>query len=137
HIEKHRHQAKHIIHETPALYHTVVKPYIYGEPQSRIQWVYNILDHKHESERIIFEEPNKQDGFVLLPDFKWDGKTIDSLYLVVIVHRHDLKSLRDLGSEHLGLLKSIRDKVTDAVTERYLGVGRDQLRFYIHYQPSY
>ncbi|KAJ1918654.1 hypothetical protein H4219_002457 [Mycoemilia scoparia] len=68
---------------------------------------------------------------------KWDGKTIDSLYMVVLVHRRDLKSLRDLTAQHLPLLNNIQDKVIGAVKDKFPGFHSDQLRFYIHYQPSY
>jgi len=34
--------------------------------------VHNILDKKKETERVLFEDPDPRDGFVLLPDMKWD-----------------------------------------------------------------
>lgn len=40
------------------------------------QWVYNILEKKAEVERIVFEDPDPDVGFVLLPDFKWDQKQV-------------------------------------------------------------
>ena len=72
------------------------------------QWVYNILEKKTEADRIVLEDPDPELGFVLLPDMKWDRKSIDQLYLVAIVHKHGIRSLRDLGSEHLPLLENIR-----------------------------
>ncbi|PVU85385.1 hypothetical protein BB559_001098 [Furculomyces boomerangus] len=68
HIEKCRAQNQCIISETAEMYNNVTKKYIESEPASRIQWVYNILDHKAESERIIFEDKDPQTGFILLPD---------------------------------------------------------------------
>lgn len=41
-----------------------------------LQWVYNILEKKAEADRIVFEDPDPQVGFVLLPDFKWDQKQV-------------------------------------------------------------
>ncbi len=35
---------------------------------------------------------------------------LQDLYLIAIVHRRDVKSLRDLTSEHLPLLTNIRSK---------------------------
>ena len=101
-----------------------------------LQWVYNILDHKKETERIAFEDPCKENGFVLLPDLKWDNKSIETLYLLGIVHRRDLKSIRSLTSEHLPLLKNVRDKGVAAIQEKY-DIDRAQLRIYLHYQPSF
>ena len=34
--------------------------------------MHNILDKKKETERVLFEDPDPRDGFVLLPDMKWD-----------------------------------------------------------------
>lgn len=98
--------------------------------------MYNILDHKKESERIVFEDPCEQNGFILLPDLKWDGKTHETLYLIAIVRRHNIKSLRDLSDTDLSLLKNIRQKGIAAITNKY-GVDRSQLRIYFHYQPSF
>lgn len=100
------------------------------------QWVYNILDHKKESDRIAFEDPCQENGFILLPDLKWDGKTSETLYLLALIHKRDIKSLRDLTANHLPLLKNIRDKGIDVIQQKY-GVKRSQLRIYFHYQPSF
>lgn len=40
------------------------------------QWVYNILEKKAEADRIVYEDPDPETGFVLLPDFKWDQKQV-------------------------------------------------------------
>ncbi|XP_037077165.1 LOW QUALITY PROTEIN: m7GpppX diphosphatase-like [Pollicipes pollicipes] len=101
-----------------------------------IQWVYNILEHRSEAERIVCEDIAPETGFVLLPDLKWDGRTLETLYLVAIVRRRDLRSLRDLRAEHLPLLRNIWTKGTEAIKEKY-GVPAWQLRVYFHYQPSY
>lgn len=74
-----------------------------------LQWVYNILEGKSEAERVVFKESDPEVGFVLLPDLKWDGSK-ETLYLLAIVQKHDIKSIRDLTEEHLPLLKNIFDK---------------------------
>lgn len=43
------------------------------------QWVFNILDKKAEADRIVYEDPDPDVGFVLLPDFKWDQKQVRKL----------------------------------------------------------
>uniref|UniRef100_A0A8C1WUR7 m7GpppX diphosphatase n=1 Tax=Cyprinus carpio TaxID=7962 RepID=A0A8C1WUR7_CYPCA len=101
-----------------------------------IQWVHNILEKKAEVDRIVFENPDPDTGFVLLPDFKWDQKQLQDLYLIAIVHRRDVKSLRDLTSEHLPLLTNIHSKGEDAIQRQY-GVPPRKLCMYLHYQPSY
>ena len=41
-----------------------------------LDWIYNILEHKKEVERIVYEDPDPNYGFLMVPDFKWDGKQI-------------------------------------------------------------
>ncbi|XP_055902887.1 m7GpppX diphosphatase [Eupeodes corollae] len=135
HIEKYSIHAKHLIAETPALYENITLTYLKSS-QFSLDWVYNILEHKQETERIVFEDPDPEIGFVLLPDLKWDGRTIEALYLLAIVHKRDIKSLRDLNSSHLPLLKNIRDSGRRAIEEKY-GIPASQIRMYFHYQPSF
>ncbi|KAJ2781411.1 hypothetical protein H4R18_002888 [Coemansia javaensis] len=135
HISKHRRQQRRWIRETPALYEQVVRPAIDAQPASRIQWVHNILSKRVEAERILFEDPDPEHGFIILPDLKWDTANPATMYLTAIVHRKDTRSLRDLDGTHLRMLKNIRAK--SAVAAQRFGVPSDMLRLYIHYQPSY
>ena len=75
-----------------------------------MKWVYNILEKKAEEERLVFEDPDPETGFVMLPDMKWDGKQVDNLYLIAICHKRDIKSLRDLTQDHLPLLENLQRK---------------------------
>ena len=72
--------------------------------------MYNILEKKQEADRIVFEDPDPETGFILLPDMKWDRKAVTELYLVGIVHKSGIRSIRDLTVEHLPLLKNILNK---------------------------
>uniref|UniRef100_A0A670JGQ4 m7GpppX diphosphatase n=1 Tax=Podarcis muralis TaxID=64176 RepID=A0A670JGQ4_PODMU len=101
-----------------------------------IQWVYNILEKKAEADRIIYENPDPAHGFVLIPDFKWNQKQVDHLYLIATCHCRGIKSLRDLTAEHLPLLRNISREGKEAIVKRF-GIGGAQLRVYLHYQPSY
>lgn len=49
-------------------------------------------------------------GFILLPDLKWDRTDTQNLYLLALVRRRDILSMRDLRKEHLPLLKNILNK---------------------------
>ncbi|KAG8247363.1 hypothetical protein J6590_062425 [Homalodisca vitripennis] len=100
------------------------------------QWVYNILEHKVEVDRIVVEDEDPNLGFVLLPDLKWDGKQIDTLYLLAIVRPRGIRSIRDLTAEHLPLLYNVRDKVIKSIEEKY-SIPQSQLRIFFHYQPSF
>ena len=58
----------------------------------------------------MFENADPDTGFILIPDMKWDGKDLNSLYLQAIVHKHGLKSVRDLNKSHLPLLNNILEE---------------------------
>ena len=139
HLEKYKSQKITAVAESRNDYNCITKPFLETQLETNvfdIQWVYNILDHKKEEDRIIFEDPNKETGFVLLPDMKWDGKDADSLYIVAIPHKRGIKSLRDLTSKHIPLLKNIEEKAYSEIKKRF-DVGKEKLRMYFHYQPSY
>ncbi|KAI1903360.1 hypothetical protein AGOR_G00026390 [Albula goreensis] len=135
HVKKYLRQETFLVEETGEDYRSITLPFIQSQSFS-IQWVYNILEKKAEADRIVYEDPDPKVGFVLLPDFKWDQKQLDDLYLIAIVHRKDIKSLRDLTSEHIPLLCNIRKRGEDAIQKQY-GVPANKLRVYLHYQPSY
>lgn len=71
--------------------------------------MFNILEHKSEADRIVFEDTDPEAGFVLIPDLKWSGE-LDTFYLLAIVNKRNIKSLRDLTPKHLPLLKNIQEK---------------------------
>ncbi|XP_078387130.1 m7GpppX diphosphatase [Cetorhinus maximus] len=135
HIKKYLKQEMYLINETAGDYKTITSPYLQSQAFS-VQWVYNILEKKAEVERIIYENPDPQDGFVLIPDFKWNQKQVDDLYLIAICQRRGVKSLRDLTAEHLSMLQNILQEGQVAISKRY-NIPGSQLRIYLHYQPSY
>ena len=119
HIAKYTEPDLRIIRETFQIYQEVVLPYIERDERGqRIEWVHNILDKKKEVERIIFEDTDPSNGFILLPDMKWDQGTLTDLYCLAIINRRDITSLRSLTSEHLPLLHNIFEKVRDTVEKR-------------------
>ncbi|XP_015277996.1 PREDICTED: m7GpppX diphosphatase isoform X3 [Gekko japonicus] len=73
HLQKYLRREVYLIQETGADYETITLPFIESQSFS-IQWVYNILEKKAEADRIIYENPDPTDGFVLIPDLKWDRK---------------------------------------------------------------
>lgn len=136
HIEKYSTQDVRLVKESADDYLQITLPFITSNQLLDLQWVHNILEHKSESERIVFEDPHPENGFILLPDLKWDGKTLSNLYLVAIVHKKGIKSIRDLTIDHIPLLQNILLRGTEAIVNKYHVQG-DQLRIYLHYQPSY
>lgn len=100
------------------------------------KWVDNILNGTAEQERVIHSEDGDL-GFVLLPDLKWDGSTLEDLYLIAIVRRPGLTSLRDLqGEKDLELLQHIGEVGKRVISERY-GISSSMLRVYLHYPPTF
>lgn len=142
HIRKFDHQAVYVFRETPEIYQKIVKPYIEEmSTRERLQWVYNILYNGAEAGRIVYKdfmEHKSRDGMVILPDMKWDGVNLDSLYLVAIVFRDDIRSIRDLKPEHQPWLDSINNKIKGVVPSCFnYSIRSNQLRIFVHYHPSY
>uniref|UniRef100_A0A1I7XLC2 m7GpppX diphosphatase n=1 Tax=Heterorhabditis bacteriophora TaxID=37862 RepID=A0A1I7XLC2_HETBA len=140
-IAKYRKEEKFIIKETAEDYKTITLEFIQSCQLNLtvcyyIIWVYNLLAKQAEAERIIFEDPDIHNGFILSPDIKWDGINIENLYVLAIIHRRGVKSIRDLTSDDLPLLENIRNKSLAAIREKY-DVRSDQIRSYFHYQPSF
>uniref|UniRef100_UPI00398ED98E m7GpppX diphosphatase isoform X2 n=1 Tax=Pristiophorus japonicus TaxID=55135 RepID=UPI00398ED98E len=75
HIKKYLRQEMHLVHETADDYKTISTPYLQSQPFN-LQWVYNILEKKAEVERIIYENPDPQNGFILIPDLKWNQQQV-------------------------------------------------------------
>lgn len=136
HIEKYSSRDFRLIKETAQDYLQITLPFITSHQLLDLQWVDNIIGHKSETERIVFENPDPENGFILLPDLKWDGKTLSNLYLVAIVHKKGIKSIRDLTTDHIPLLQNILLQGTEAIVNKY-HIDPDRLRIYLHYQPSY
>ncbi|XDT02747.1 Scavenger mRNA decapping enzyme C-term binding [Nakaseomyces glabratus] len=142
HVKKYEQQNFHLIKETPEAYKRIVEPYIEEmHNKGRLAWVNNILYGEAEADRVVYkdyQEDNKKDSFIVLPDMKWDGNNLESLYLVAISYRDDVRSLRDLKMEDRDWLKNIYNKIRSIIPACYnYAVHPDELRVFIHYQPSY
>ena len=118
--------------ETKECYEQVTRPYIDSLSSTSVQWIYDILEHKEEQDRIIYEN----ERFILLPDFKWDAKDAKSLYCIALVKQRCLRSVRDLGFEHVHLLRDILTTSTEIIERRW-NVSRTELLVYVHYLPSF
>ncbi|OAA54846.1 Scavenger mRNA decapping enzyme [Niveomyces insectorum RCEF 264] len=154
HVKKYSRQGVRYVTETPAVYHDHVRPYMQAQrADGRLNWVYNILEGRTEVEDVVYrtwpaaaadnnnknDPPATPDDFLLLPDLNWDRQTVEALHLLGLVARRDLWSLRDLRRRDLPWLRRLRDRLLDATVRAYAHwhVERDQLKLYVHYQPTY
>ncbi|KAJ5813363.1 uncharacterized protein N7503_000113 [Penicillium pulvis] len=140
HIKKYSDQQLRMVTETPEIYKSQVRPYMQAKrEEGRLNWVFNILEGRTEQEDVIMRDSGHgpEDAFLMLPDLNWDRKTLNSLHLLALVHRRDIWSLRDLRKSHVPWLKYLRQRVLEATVSMYPGLEQDQLKLYVHYQPTY
>ncbi|CCF59284.1 hypothetical protein KAFR_0G02510 [Kazachstania africana CBS 2517] len=142
HIRRYDQQHLHLIRETPETYKEVVKPYVeeMSTPE-KLKWVYDILYENSETSRVIYkdyEDDRKKSSFVILPDTRWDGVNLDGLYLVALPYRDDIRTVRDLRPSDRDWLIELNRKFRSIVPACYnFSVHADELKIFIHYQPSY
>ena len=143
HIKKYTPQTIRVVTETPLFYKTHVAPFVSRQrTESRMAWIYNILEGRTEQEDIIHRSSastrgDDPEGFVLLPDMNWDRKTMSSLRILGLVERRDLGSLRDLKKQDVPWLKGMARRMVGAVVETYKEAGEnapeeDTLKLYVH-----
>uniref|UniRef100_A0A914ED09 C3H1-type domain-containing protein n=1 Tax=Acrobeloides nanus TaxID=290746 RepID=A0A914ED09_9BILA len=121
-----------LVDETAEDYRKITLPYIQSKEKDLL-WIYRILNHRAEQNRIVFEDPDPRIGFVLIPPRYYDPR---SLHLLAIVRQCGIKSIRDLTEEDIPLLENIYHKSSQVIKEE-LGFEPYHLKFFFHYQPSY
>ncbi|MCJ1454802.1 hypothetical protein MMC28_005155 [Mycoblastus sanguinarius] len=142
HIKKYSPQTVRMVTETSEIYKQHIRPYMQKmRDEGRLNWVFNILEGRAEQKDVLLRDPGQgsspDEGFLLAPDLNWDRKTLTSLHLLAMVERRDIWSLRDLKKGHVQWLKHMREKIIDATVKLYSEIDSDQLKLYIHYQPTY
>ncbi|KAK8161969.1 HIT-like domain-containing protein [Phyllosticta citrichinensis] len=137
HIKKYSQQGIRLVSETPEIYKNHVRPYIEKQRgEGRLDWIFNIIEGRTEEEDVFYRE-HGEEGFLVLPDLNWDRKTMTSLHLLGLVERRDIWSVRDLQKRHVTWLKHMREKLLEATVKLYPELEKDQLKLYVHYQPTY
>lgn len=140
HIRKYSAQPVRMVTETPEIYRDYVRPYMSKKrEEGRLNWVFNILEGRTEQEDVILRDPGHgpEDGFLMLPDLNWDRKTLGSVHLLALVERRDIWSLRDLKKRHIPWLRYLRERLLEATVQMFPDLDKDQLKLYVHYQPTY
>ncbi|XP_076632632.1 decapping enzyme, scavenger [Colletes latitarsis] len=133
HIEKFKRKELYIVDETYELYKKITLPHIESSSFS-FQWIYNILEQKAEQNQVVYQDRDKNIGFVLVNDLKWNGE-LNTLKLLALPFQK-IRCIRELNASHIPLLKNIRDSAVKEISKKF-NVSASQLRIYLHYQPSY
>lgn len=81
------------------------------------------------NEEILFENEH----YLFINDHKWDRKSSDYLYLLVIFKNDKYRSIREV--DDVALLEAAKRDIL-SVCGRY-GVSQEDLCLYFHYRPSY
>ncbi|CAO2654851.1 Nn.00g115840.m01.CDS01 [Neocucurbitaria sp. VM-36] len=137
HVKKYEKQGLRVVTETPEIYANYVRPYMQRQREKgALNWVFNIIEGRTEQEDVMYRE-HGDEGFLLLPDLNWDRKTIGGLHLLGIVERRDIWSVRDLNKSMVEWVKHMRTKMVEATAKLYPEIEQDQLKLYVHYQPTY
>ncbi|KAF9241980.1 hypothetical protein LCP9604111_8253 [Penicillium roqueforti] len=140
HIKKYSDQHLRMVTETAEIYRAHVRPFMQAKrEEGRLNWVFNILEGRTEQEDVVLRDEGlgPDDGFLMLPDLNWDRKSIGSLHLLALVQRRDIWSLRDLKKSFVPWLKYLRGRVLEATVSMYPGLEEEQIKLYVHYQPTY
>ena len=95
-----------------------------------------ILSGASEADKILYRKDSPTEGYVLLPDMKWDLTNKSTLYLIAIALDKRIHSFRDLRKAHIPMLRGIIHEASRVAMERW-AIPAGGLRFYVHYQPSY
>ncbi|KAB2110484.1 hypothetical protein AG0111_0g57 [Alternaria gaisen] len=137
HVKKYEQQRLRVVTETPEIYQKYVRPYMQAQREKgALDWIFNILEGRTEQEDVIYRESGEE-GFLLLPDLNWDRKTMGSLHLLGLVERRDIWSVRDLKQSMAEWVKHMREKMIEATVKLYPEIEKDELKLYVHYQPTY
>ena len=126
-IEKVNHEFE-IIPETFEQYNN----FISSRDFKKEQWVYNILDEKDEQESILYRDKD----ILIIPSYTSNNDTdTKSIHLLAFVQDKSIRSLRDLGSQHINLLTHIKNKLFEIANSKYL-INSNKLKLFVHYPPS-
>lgn len=128
-----------IYNEAPYIYRTFVRPFILKESAGasttspRYEWM------RRATQGVVVKDPTvffKGYGFVLLPDITWNEQSTSDLHVLGIVLDSNIRSLRDLSSDHLNLLKTMKTIGRYLISQKYK-IPSSEIDMYVHYHPSY
>lgn len=92
-------------------------------------WLDNIINSRGTGENVFFED----DVSMIISDYKWDLKSADQLYLLMIFKDPKLRSIRDI--DDYNLLVKAKQNILKVCKEE--GLAEKDVSLYFHYRPSY
>jgi len=95
------------------------------------RWIYNIIDDIAEQDKILFRD----DDIIVIPTYLWDSQNIEKLHILCLPTNKNIRTIRDLTSEHIPLLQRMKD-VTLETIEKIYGLKEENLKMFFHYDPS-
>ena len=105
--------------------------YIQKRDPNKDQWIYNIINGVEEQDNILYRD----EQCIILPTYTWDSKNVDKLHILSIPIDIKLRSIRDLSSSHIELLKYMKSSSLKCIKEKY-GLEEYNLKMFFHYDPS-
>ena len=73
---------------------------------------------------------------MILPDISWNRESVDELHYIAIIKHKNVKTLRDLNSNHLEMLKVIDEKGKETISKRH-SIDCNNIISFVHYYPTY
>ena len=122
-----------IFNETEKEYLERTEPYIDNSiSKGNIKWIYDILHHNSENNRIIYQDKI----FILMKDILWSNDKKDEIYLLALPKDESLRSLRDLDYKNLPLLEHMKKVITNLLQKKFK-IKKEQVYMFFHYLPSF
>ena len=114
----------HQVDETPVMFQNITGPQ-HLKNQKCHNWIDNLIGEAENEDIRIKDE-----------DMVLARKTYSDKEFLTVIRKRGIKSLRDLNSSHLLLLRSVLKKSREYTAEE-LGVDPKKVNLYLHYPPSY
>jgi len=102
--------------------------YLTSKDHLRTSWVDNVIGKKLEFFHL------ETDEYVVISDYKWDGRDVGALYLLVIFKDSSLRSIRDL-TDYAIVERAMQD--AKRYCKEAYSISEESLCLYFHYRPSY
>jgi m7GpppX diphosphatase len=135
-IKKAASPRKVLVRETWAMYMADLYPTLESQATpSSLRWIYNILDGQSEQDRVWFRVEG-EDGFLILPDYKWNVEIRELLYCTILPFRRGIRTIRDLKASHLPMLQHMREATEEMLRSRF-DMNLGDVRVFVHYYPTY